>query len=226
MKYKLTDETMMFNGAELHRIECVTPFNDVKSGEKGGWIEKEENLSQEGNAWVGGNAKVCEDAQVKDNALVLDNAYLYGYAYVCDNAKVSDNAQVCEGAFVCNYAQVGGNALVHGNTEVFDNARVFDNAVVGGKALAYGDAIVCSDACVIGDARIKSSSDYMIIRNIWTSNRIFTWTKSNNKWNVGCFYGTGKELIKKAYHDSEISGKCYEMAVKFVEGVNSIKNEN
>ena len=33
------------------------------------------------------------------------------------------------------------------------------------------------------------------------------------KWAVGCFYGTGKELIAKAYNDSELSGKCYEAVV-------------
>lgn len=46
MKYKLTEETMTTDsGVELHRIECVTAFSDVKVGDKGGWIEKEENLS-------------------------------------------------------------------------------------------------------------------------------------------------------------------------------------
>ena len=43
--------------------------------------------------------------------------------------------------------------------------------------------------------------------------RYFTWTRSNDKWAVGCFYGTGEELIAKAYKDSELSGKCYEAVV-------------
>lgn len=33
-------------------------------------------------------------------------------------------------------------------------------------------------------------------------------------WSVGCFYGTGKELVEKAYKDSQISGDCYKMAVQ------------
>ena len=36
-------------------------------------------------------------------------------------------------------------------------------------------------------------------------------------WNVGCFYGTGEELIAKAYKDSEFSGREYERIVKYVE---------
>ena len=39
-------------------------------------------------------------------------------------------------------------------------------------------------------------------------------------WNVGCFYGTGEELIAKAYKDSEYSGREYERIVKYVEAIN------
>ena len=35
-------------------------------------------------------------------------------------------------------------------------------------------------------------------------------------WSVGCFYGTGEELIKKAYADGETKGKCYEAYVRLV----------
>ena len=38
-------------------------------------------------------------------------------------------------------------------------------------------------------------------------------------WKVGCFYGTGKELIEKAYKDSERSGKEYERVVKYVNSI-------
>ena len=38
-------------------------------------------------------------------------------------------------------------------------------------------------------------------------------------WSVGCFYGTGAELIAKAYKDSEKSGKCYEAIVKAQEAI-------
>ena len=42
-KYEFTDETMNYDGHTLHRIRHLS---DDKLG---GWIEKEENLSQEGN---------------------------------------------------------------------------------------------------------------------------------------------------------------------------------
>ena len=77
-KYEFTDETKQLWGRMLHRIRAVADFGDVKAGDLGGWIEKEENLSHEGLAWVWGNAKVCGDAKVWGNAKVCDNAEVWG----------------------------------------------------------------------------------------------------------------------------------------------------
>jgi hypothetical protein len=45
-------------------------------------------------------------------------------------------------------------------------------------------------------------------------------------WSVGCFYGTGDELIKKAYADSEESGKCYEAIVRTQEIIDKANGNN
>ena len=42
-KYKLTEESISFNGKTLYRIEALKDFADVKKGEKGGFIESESN---------------------------------------------------------------------------------------------------------------------------------------------------------------------------------------
>ena len=112
MKYKLTEETKDFYGATLYRIEAVESFGNVKAGEKGGWIEKEENLSQAGDCWV------C------DNACMYGNARVYGNAQVCDNACVRGNACVCDDARVYGNAQVYDDACVYGNAQVYDDARI------------------------------------------------------------------------------------------------------
>ena len=156
-KYKLTDETINVYGRTLHRIEALKDFGDVKKGDKGGFIEKEGNLSQ------------------------------------------SDNCRVY------------GNAKVFGNANVFSNAKVYDSAKV------YGNAEICADA------KVESNGDYIVFKNWWSSGRYFTWTRSNNMWKVGCFFGTGEELIAKAYKDSELSGREYERVVRYVK---SILNED
>ena len=57
-KYKLTNNKKETIFGTLFQIEALIDFGNVKRGELGGWIEKEENLSQEGNAWVYGDAMV------------------------------------------------------------------------------------------------------------------------------------------------------------------------
>ena len=125
-------------GIELFRIKALISFSDVEKGELGGYVEKEENLSHSGNAWV------------------------------YDDARVS------------------GNARVYGN------------------------------AWVSGNARVSKLNDYIVFKNNWSSGRYFTYTRSNKMWRVGCFYGTGEELIKRAYQDSKDSGKHYEAYVNLV----------
>ena len=66
----------------------------------------------------------------------------------------------------------------------------------------------------------------MVFQNWWSSLRHFTWTRSNNMWKVGCFYGTGKELIEKAYKDSELSGREYKRVVEYVESILRDENQN
>ena len=116
------------------------------------------------------------------------------------------------------------NAWIYGEAMAFDNAKVFGNANVSGDAWVSGNANVSGNAKVSGDAEITNDCDYMVFKNNWSSGRYFTWTKSNNMWKVGCFYGTGEELIKKAYSESELKGKCYEKVVNFVKELEEIKN--
>ena len=125
------------------------------------------------------------------------------------------------GGFVeheCNLEN-SGNAWVYDNAKVCGDAEVYDNAKVCGNAKVYGNAKVCGNARVCGNAEVCGDADYIVFKNWWSSGRFFTWTRSNNMWRVGCFYGTGEELIEKAYGDSELSGREYERIVKYVEEI-------
>jgi hypothetical protein len=75
MKYEFTGETKIASGITLKRIRRIA------DGVTGGWIEKEENLSQVyGDAWVSGNAEVSGNARVFGNAEVYGNAQVSGGA--------------------------------------------------------------------------------------------------------------------------------------------------
>ena len=117
--------------------------------------------------------------------------------------------------WIYNDAVVRGNAMVYGDAKVYGEAKVCGNAEVCGEAKVYGNAKVC------GNAKVEKKSDYIVFKNWWSSGRYFTWTRSNDMWSVGCFYGTGEELIKKAYKGSEEKGREYERIVRYVESIKS-----
>ena len=242
-KYELTDETKTIeDGTVLHRIRAVRDFTLVNgdkiwAGKLGGWIENESNLSHDGKAWVYGEAQVFEaarvaaDAAVGESATVCGHAHIGGYACVTGSARVHCHARIYGSvhvfgcAYVCGDAVVGGNALVHGSAYVGGHAKVYGSAVVKGDAKVLENAIIYGSACVYGAAeiagiaRVSCANDYVVFKNAWGSGRFFTYTRSDGMWKVGCFHGTGKELIDKAYKDSELSGKCYERIVRAQEAI-------
>lgn len=83
-KFELT-ENFVINalGIKLFQIKCTKAFKNANEGDLGGYVEKEENLSQSGDAWVSGNAQVSGDACV------------YGYAQVYGNARVENDHMHC-----------------------------------------------------------------------------------------------------------------------------------
>ena len=88
----LLDDTITIFGIKLFRIKALISFGGVEKGELGGYIEKEDNLSFYGNAWVSGDAWVYGNAGVYSNARVSGDARVYGNAEVYGNARVSGDA--------------------------------------------------------------------------------------------------------------------------------------
>ena len=213
-KYKiLEDGSIKFRGKSLCRIQALIDFADVKAGDIGGYVESENNLSHEGEAWVYDNAIVCDDARVFHNAKVYCDAKVFDHAKVYYEAKIHGSAEIYGNAEVFCDAYVAGNAKIYGNAEIYDHAEVYDYAEIFDNAEVYGEAQI------YGSAKISNREDYIVFKNSWSSGRYFTYTRSNKMWQVGCFYGTGEELVKKAYEDSELSGKNYSLYVELVKNL-------
>ena len=101
-KYEIVkDMVIEYNGKTLYRIRALKNFDDIKTGNLGGYVESYNNLSQKDNCWIYKNAKV------------------YGNAKVFENAKVYD------------YAEIYDNAEVYGSAKVFGAAKVYDNTIIG-----------------------------------------------------------------------------------------------
>ena len=119
-KFKLTSEFIVdISGVKLFRIKALIEFGNVKAGDLGGYIEKEENLSHMGNAWVSGNAQVSGDARVSGDK---DYAYAHGFGS-CNRTttffrlKDGDVGVRC-GCFYGTLAQFRDNVCeTHGETK-------------------------------------------------------------------------------------------------------------
>lgn len=95
-KYKMTSNVKELLGHKLFQIKALKDFGDVKAGDLGGYIEKEENLSHDGIAWVYDNVKVY------DNAKVFGDTQVLGNARVCGNAQIYNDALICDSAdYIC-----------------------------------------------------------------------------------------------------------------------------
>ena len=148
-KFELTSEfiTNIF-GTKLFRIKALIEFGNVKAGELGGFVEKEENLSQDGNAWV------------YDSARVYDNARVYGNAWVCGDARVCGDA--------CVYGDAG-YATVHGfgseyRTTTFFKTKAGDIGVKCG--CFYGNLSEFRKKVVETHGETKKAKEYLMLADL------------------------------------------------------------
>lgn len=191
-KYKIRkDLSYTFDGHKLYRVEALKDFGNVKKGSVGGFIEKEDNLSQEGNSWI------FLDAKVYGNAKVFGNAIINGFAQVCDNSVVFDNAQVC------------------------DNAHLIGTCLVRDNAIVCGDACIYDVVRFISDAKIMSPADYYIGHENWEGGHNFVYTRSNNQWSTLFINGTKEDILEFAKNRGEKYYNFYKNVIEFVEKIYS-----
>ena len=174
MKYELGKKHETLN---LHQVVALKDFGDVKRGDIGGWIEKEENLSQEGLCWVSGDAQVYGDAWVFGDAEVYGDAWVFGNAWVSGDARVSGNAWVF------------GDARVYGDAEVYGDAWVFGNAWV------FGDAWDKSPLQIRGTRHFLTTSSHTKITIGCVTHTTDFWLK--NYQEIGKKEGYSEEEIEE-----------------------------
>lgn len=197
-KYRLLDsDTKVFFGRTLFRTQALNSFGDVQEGDLGGYIEKEKNLSHDGNAWVYNNAQVFDEARVCGNAKIFGNAKVY------DNAGVRGNAQIYGDTRVYGNAHISEDALIYGNATISGNAYVYDNAYVGGNSWVF------------------SNEDILYIKGIGSTYPCITVCMTRDRKLFVMrqpFFGTLSEFeteVKKTYGDSK-NAREYQLFIELV----------
>lgn len=231
-KYEiLKDQSITLNDHTLYRIKLLKQISNMSPGALGGFIESEDNLSQEGDCWVAGNAAVYDNSKVMENAWVEGRAKISGHSIIRENcliagspiiisSKIKGNSTVGEEAVIKN-SLLKGCAVVKGNVELY-YVNVFGRSIIEDFATVTNTNIG-GDACISGKVCIKNDLDYTVIKNFWSSGRAITYTRPNRMWRTGCFLGTGEELIRKAYNDSKEKGEQFKLLVEYVEKAYALK---
>ena len=159
-KFELTSETKInIFGKKLFRIKALISFGNVEAGETGGWVEKEENVNQSGNARVSGDAEVFGNARVFGDARVSGNAEVFGNARVSGNAWVSGNAEVSGNA---DYTTIHGFGTRFRTTTFF---RCKDKQVKVSCGCFYGTIPEFREQ-VKNTRKGKTAEEYLMIADL------------------------------------------------------------
>lgn len=149
-KYELVyaSSDSVTRNAPMYQIKALRDFGDVKAGDLGGFIEKEANLSHEGNCWVYDRGQVHDNAQVRGNAKIKDRAKIYDYAQIKGDVIVADCAKVMGESILDGDNIIGGHTIITDTENFIDSNISYDTFQNRTKAYAnlYGDARVYNDA--------------------------------------------------------------------------------
>lgn len=175
-KYELVKENtkVLADGTVLYRIRALRKVIYHTVGALGGYVESEDNLSQEGSCWVEKDSVVYGNAVVSGNATVRGKsvvAGILGEEYL-DPGEVTtlsrptivrDSATICDSIIGCG-AVVGGKAAVSG-VKLGKDAVVFgdsDYLVIGGVDTVYRAG---SGKCVWTGRSFMGIEDYVRLNN-------------------------------------------------------------
>lgn len=105
-KYRLTDEfKMMDDGTKVFRIEAMSDFGlrysstyGVSSGELGGFVESEDNLSfgPDDDSWVWDEAVVKGNARLERHSEISDDVLVEGNSLVTNRSEIEGSAVITD----------------------------------------------------------------------------------------------------------------------------------
>lgn len=106
-KFELVrSDSIMIASHILYRIRRL------KTGELGGYVEHERNLSHEGESWLYGNACAFQNSRVEGDAVAVRDAWIYGNAIMTDKSRAYENAHLRDNAVLCCSAVASSFAVV------------------------------------------------------------------------------------------------------------------
>lgn len=227
-KFALTGETKIYNGVTLYRIKALKDIKkyEVVAGDLGGFVQYSSNLSQEDGSWITKDSIVMGSTILRYDSLVrgtvLADVEVFGRVTVFDS-DVSDSVlrgcnQVIDSNISCAIFKKGVSAFGVTVEGKYNPTKETPLEIITGIGRFLSIDVTLKRELLEGYT-LSDNSQLLTFINTWSSGRTFCYCTLSRVWSVGCFTGTGEELIKKAYGDSILSGKMYESHVHFAESL-------
>lgn len=131
------DPLVLSDGTILYQVMATMNFGSVKKGERGGRVELEENLSQEGDCWIYPGAWVCgKNTRIFGNAQV-DRVHICGKGHIeiCGNAQVYGQMNAAMDQPISKiHADRGQICIIRDSAFVFGRFDIYGSTTIGGFA--------------------------------------------------------------------------------------------
>ncbi len=151
----------------LHRIRAICQVNEqVSPGMLGGYVQTEDNLSQEGTCWIYDQAAACEGALVSKDGRMYDGTMAKDSALVSGNIRMFECSRA-EGHSCLLSGELKGNARTAGEA-VINQADTGMSPLVGRNSSVYGTVcgafIIYGNICP-GEKLINGTKDMFILED-------------------------------------------------------------
>lgn len=139
-KFQFAYKEEIAPGIEGYRIRALVdiPLHDIEAGDLGGVVQKESNLSHNGDCWIKGNARVIGESVVEGNALVTNRAVVKGKSRIASNAVVEDFAELDCVSLMGSDIWISGKAnirftIIHASDVAIKNQAKLENCILMGS---------------------------------------------------------------------------------------------
>ena len=105
-KYEFTGDTKSWHTITVKQIRALRDFGNVHTGDIGGWIECEENLSHYGECWIYPDGMVWRGGKVKDNA-IIDDGNVFSGALIGGSVLVAEGVDISGDVVITGHFKIG-----------------------------------------------------------------------------------------------------------------------
>ena len=192
-KYELTENHIKIDeNTKLYQIRAlksfyIDEFTEIKTGQLGGYVESEENLSQQGSCWIYNNVKIRGNVKVYESAILCGAVRAYG------NAKIHGECNIGGDIFITGNAEIKGEARIAAGGEITGNTVIERMPYITGNVYIAGDTLISGNVeiygrCNIKNGKILKQEDFLYLDHLSRGLGNIVLFK-NNKNNISVYEG-------------------------------------